>query len=455
MATIQKRGKSYRIRTYAGYDIDGKQIERTTTWTPPAGMTERQAEKEVLRQAILFEEKVRNGETCNGRIRFADFAEEWLSTYARTQLRPRTVARYEELLVRINAAIGHMPLEKIRPTHLLDFYKSLSEAEPINASYQCTADLKSILKEKKFTKVAFSTHSGISLTTLSTAFQKKSISRCSAEKISSGLGVSLETYFQPTVPGTTLSPTTIQHYHRLISDILNDAVNWQNIPYNPCGRITAPKSDPPDIEYLDDLQAKQLLKLLRVEPGFYRRAATLLLLTGLRRGEILGLEWRDINFSTKTMRISRTSQYLPGKGVYTDTTKNQSSKRIVMISDQVIQVLRKQYLWQQLQKQTMGDAWINSGRVITTPDGSPMYPDRLTHWFKKFIKKTDLPQIHLHCLRHTYATLCIAKGVPLTAVAEQLGHASVATTTKIYAHAIKSAQISATTTIGDLFNEDL
>lgn len=455
MATIQKRGKSYRIRAYAGYDIEGKQIERTTTWCPPAGMTDRQAEKEAMRQAVLFEEKIRNGEACNGRIRFAGFAEQWLSAYARPQLRLRTVARYEELLLRINAAIGHMPLEKIRPTHILEFYKSLSESEPANASYQCTVDLKSLLKDKQLTKAAFSTLSSVSLTTLGTCFQKKSISRSSAEKISNALGVTLSTLFRPSDPQKVLSSSTVQRYHSLVCKILNDAVHWQLIPYNPCTRIAAPKSSAPEISYLDDEDAKALLKLLRTLPSHYRRAYALEMLTGLRRGELLGLEWSDIDWEQKSMRICRTSQYLPGHGVFTDITKNRSSQRIVMISDQIIRLLQEQYHWQQLQKKTLGDAWKESGRVITMPNGQPMRPDHFSSQFKKFVKDFGVPDVHLHSLRHTYATLCIAKGEALTAVAEQLGHANIATTAKIYAHAIKSAQISATNTIGDLFDEDL
>ena len=455
MATIQKRGKSYRIRTYAGYDIAGKQIERTTTWTPPAGMTDRQAEKEAARQAVLFEERIRNGEACNGKIKFADFAEQWLSTYAKPQLRPRTVARYQELLVRINSTFGHLPLEKIRPTHLLDFYKRLSESEPINASYLCRVDLKNLLKEQHWTKSGFSAASDVSLTTLGTVFQKKPISRSSAEKICTALDVSLSSLFQPTHPNQVLSSSTVQRYHSLICKILNDAVHWQLIPYNPCTRISAPKAATPEITYLDDDQAKALLRLLRNLPSHYRRSYALELLTGLRRGELLGLEWSDIDFEQKTIRVRRTSQYLPGRGIYTDTTKNQSSQRVVMISTQIIHLLQEQYHWQQLQQSILKDDWNPTDRVITMPDGSPMRPDHFSSYFKKIIKDSGLPDIHLHSLRHTYATLCIAKGEALTAVAAQLGHASVATTTKIYAHAIKSAQIAATNTIGDLFDEDL
>lgn len=455
MATIQKRGKTYRIRAYAGYNIEGKQIEKTTTWCPPAGMTDRQAEKEAMRQAVLFEEKIRNGDICNGKIRFADFAEQWLSTYARPQLRLRTVARYEELLVRINAAIGHMPLEKIRPPHILEFYKTLSESEPANARYQCTVDLNALLKEQQLTKAAFSTLSSVSLTTLGSCFQKKPISRSSAEKISASLGTTVSSLFRPCDPQKVLSSSTVQRYHSLICKILNDAVHWQLIPYNPCTRISTPKSSMPEIAYLDDEEAKALLKYLRTLPSHYRRAYALEMLTGLRRSELLGLEWSDIDWEQKAIRICRTSQYLPGHGVYTDTTKNRSSQRIVMISDQTVRMLQEQYFWQQIQKKALGDTWQETDRVITMPNGHPMRPDHFSSQFKKHTRDFGMPDIHLHSLRHTYATLCIAKGEALTAVAEQLGHANIGTTAKIYAHAIKSAQISAAKTIGDLFDEDL
>lgn len=85
-----------------------------------------------------------------------------------------------------------------------------------------------------------------------------------------------------------------------------------------------------------------------------------------------------------------------------------------------------------------------------------MNPNRLTHWFGQFIRQhPELPPIHLHSLRHTYATLCIAQGLPLTAVAQQLGHANVATTARIYAHAIRATQIVAANVIGDLFKDHL
>lgn len=453
MATIRKRSGAYQFRCSVGYDCTGKQIVRTKTWRPPPGWSEKKADREAQDQAAIWEKQVLQGEIGSGKIKFSTFAAKWLSDYAEANLRPRTVARYRELLKRIEPAIGHLALEAIRPDHLLAFYKALSTEKKRSSSYISTIGLKGQIKDKGYTQTAFGRAFDISQTTLFVAAKGQAISRRSAEKISQGLGAALDEIFRPENVHTELSGTTIQHYHRLISSILSAAVEWQYIPYNPCSRVAPPKKEPASISYLDDLQAQRFLRLLSQEPGYYRRAAALLLLTGLRRGELLGLEWQDVHWETQTLRISRTAQYLPGRGVYTDFTKNTSSQRVILFSREARAVLLEQYFWQQSQAQQLGAAWQGSGRVITTPEGAVMSPDRLTHWFEKFIRTTDLPPIHLHSLRHTYATLCIAQGVPLTAVAAQLGHATVATTATIYAHAIQSAQLAAADKIGGLFSQ--
>lgn len=451
LASIRKRGNSYLFRVYAGYDTDGKQIEKTKTWKPPADWTERRAEKEAHRLAALFEEQVRTGGLSNGKMKFADFAAYWMQKYAEPNLKPKTVTRYNGLLRRINRSIGYLPLNKIQPGNLLEFYQSLGDETPENVAYRCVVDLKKLLKEKGLTQVTCADNAGISVTTISNICHGKNTSMKTAAAISRVLDYPISSLFAPTQPQRKLASHTVRHYHRLLSCILGDAVKWQYIPYNPCGRVAPPRAESSDIEYLDDRQAKELMALLQKEPSIYCRAISLLLLTGLRRGELLGLEWQDIDFNAKTMHIVRTSQYLPSRGIFTETPKTKSSKRLVIISDQVLDILRGQLLWQHLQAKRLPDRWMDSGRVITSEDGSPMHPDRLTRWFGKFIRRTDLPQIHVHSLRHTYATLCIANGVPITAVAAQLGHANVAITATIYAHAIRTAQIAAADKVGGLF----
>lgn len=117
MSTIRKRNNSYEISVSCGYDINGKQIRRTMTYKPDPNMTAKQIEKEVQRQAVLFEEQCQSGQALNNNIKFADFAEIWFND-RKKDLRPKTYERYKSMLPRINAAIGHMKLSQTAVNYL-------------------------------------------------------------------------------------------------------------------------------------------------------------------------------------------------------------------------------------------------------------------------------------------------------------------------------------------------
>lgn len=456
MATVRKRGKSYHIRVYLGYKITGTQNEYSMTWTPPSGMTARQAEKEAQIQGALFEDKVRSGLSCNGQMLLADFAEVWFRNHVEPTLRPRTVQRYRELWdTRTVNELGHFSLEKLRPVHILEFYRKLGDNEPANARYCSKTDFRKIIKEKQLTQKEFAEHCSISMTTMASAWAKKPILRSSAEKISVGLGLKLEDLFDPQIPEKRLSSSTVRRYHSLIHKMLADAVQWGYILYNPADRIVPPKNAKTEIEYLDDQQAKQLAVLLRAAPSCFRRLVLLDMYTGLRRSELLGLEWKDIDWNNKRLRIVRTSQYLSHRGVFTDETKNRTSERYIYISDKVITILKEHRQWQLMQAAALRGEWIDSGRIGTNEDGTPMKPARLSNWFKAFINQTNLPHITFHGLRHTYATICITKGIDISTVAAQLGHANPTTTLKIYSHIIQAQQQSAAQLIASVLDNVL
>ena len=127
MATITKRGGTYRIKVSCGYSADGRQITRSMTWQPAPGTTKRQEEKELNRQATLFEERVKGGQFIGSNIKFADFVETWFKDYAEKQLKPNTLAGYKALKARTNTAIGHIRLDRLQPQHILEFYNQLAE----------------------------------------------------------------------------------------------------------------------------------------------------------------------------------------------------------------------------------------------------------------------------------------------------------------------------------------
>lgn len=167
---------------------------------------------------------------------------------------------------------------------------------------------------------------------------------------------------------------------------------------------------------------------------------------------MLGLEWSDIDFDTCTLTVCRSSLYLPDKGIFEDETKNATSNRVIKLSQTAVADMKAYKVYQLEQRLKMGDRWQNSPKIFTTAEGKPLHPDTLSRWFSKFIKEhsDQLPPITIHSLRHTNATLQIAGGVPLTTVAKRLGHADTVTTSKIYAHAIKSADEAAAETLENL-----
>lgn len=451
MATIKRRGNSYLIRCYDGYDQNGKQIERTMTWRIPEGMSEKRAEKEAAHQAALFEERVRMGQCAEKRIKFADFADKWFADYAEAHLRPKTVARYRGLMERITPALGHVYLDRLRPTHLTGFYKALGEVHQA-ASYVVVGDVKALLKGRKITQTRLAQEAGVSVGTVRSILAGSTTTEETAKKIAAALNMEAGKLFRPEGDPRPLSGKTILHYHRLISVILQTAVEWQYIPANPAERVKPPKAVSQEAEYLDEKQAVHLLELLQGQPIYYKTAVEVLLFTGMRRGELLGLEWADIDFEHQTITVQRSLQYLPERGVFKDDTKTKSSHRVIKTPTSAIMALRRYQTWQKMTFLRAGIPWSEEAQVFVTQNGAPMHPDTLTSWFRDFVDGTDLPNIHIHSLRHTNATLQIANGVSVTTVAGNLGHNNASTTTKIYAHAIQSAAAASAEIMDNLLN---
>ena len=169
MATVEKRGKSYRITVAAGIDLNGKQIRHRLVWTPDEKLTPRQVEKELNRQVVRFEEQVKTGSTAlDGNVRFVDFAERYMKDYGRLILNPTTLSNYERNLVRINQAIGHIRLKDLTTIHIQAFYRNLQE-EGIRQHTTATATpaLAEWIARQPISKSAFAKKAGITHQTVS------------------------------------------------------------------------------------------------------------------------------------------------------------------------------------------------------------------------------------------------------------------------------------------------
>lgn len=442
MANIEKRGDSYRIRVSCGYDSSGKQLFKRMTWKPSPGMTKKQIEKELAKQAVLFEQKVETGQFLDGSITFSEFAEKWFKDYAEKQLRIKTVTEYKGLMRRIDTAIGHIKLAKLQPHHLMEFYNNLGECGiRLDTKYKPCAEFKQIMKQAGYTQRALSSAAGVSVNTVAQCVKGINVSKATADKIKTVLDGEL---FAPVERNNDkLSDKTISEYHRLISSILTAAVQWQVIPSNPCSRVKPPKVERKEAKGLDEYEAAELIQCLQAAPIKYRTAVMLTLYTGMRRGEVCGLDWSDIDFDNNLVSITKSIVYTVDIGLQEGQTKTKSSQRVINIPEDMT-VLLKLYKREQLkQRLAMGDLWTDNGKVFTNESGGLLSPDTLSAWFKKFIKRNNLPDIHYHNLRHTAATLLIAGGVDVATVSKRLGHADKTTTLNTYTHAIKSADKAA------------
>ncbi len=440
MAAIKKRGSTYKISVSCGYDINGKQIRHHMTWIPTPDMTARQIEKELNRQAILFEEQCRNGQVLDGNIKFIDFAEKWFAEYAEENLRASTVQGYQKLLPRINEELGSRRIGKIKPADLTAFYKKLkSDGAKKNLIMYLRDNWSELLKERNLTQSEISRQSGVSTVQISKAVHGSGLMKKNAEKIAEVLELPVDEVFVMPESGK-LSGNTVQHYHRAISSILATAVEWQVIFSNPCDRVETPKAEHKEARVLDEEQVMELIEAANNLPIKRRTFILLALNTGCRRGELCGFEWRDINWKRSTISVVRTSVAIKNKGVITDDTKTAKSRRTIKLSEDMLALLKEYREDQDKQRLALGDQWIDSGRIFTTEFGGRLHPDTASKWYHAFVKKNNLADSCLHSMRHTHASLLAYAGINASALASHLGHSTMQTTMNTYIHAIRSVE---------------
>lgn len=399
---ISKDGTvSYLIRASAGYNMAKKQIKKSMIYKPSANMTEKQIVKELEKQVVNFETKIKQGFCIDEHIKFAEYAELFMEV---KEMSPKCRERYIDLLKKINKAIGHIRLDKLNPMHLQEFYKDL----------------------------------------------RKVISKRTKEP---------------------LSDKTVLHHHRLISSILAQATKEQMIPRNIASRsyMDAPKVLRKEPKFLDDIQAQNVVSLLLQEDDIRVKTSILLLLyTGMRRGELCGLEWSDIDIDNNVIQIRRASQYISKQGLITKEPKNNSSKRALKLPQEVFRILAEYKQWQMQERLKSGSVWhsnievqfingnsfvtksVKNDRILTTDDGNQISPDTINFWLEKFREKYDLQEFTPHSLRHTNITLQIASGVSLRTIASRAGHSQTSTTANIYSHAIQTADELASKALDDI-----
>ena len=376
--SIEKRGKnSYRLTVSEGFDLNGKpMIHRKTVHG-----TKKDAEVELAK----FVTEVQNGLVIDGKsLKFSEFTEIWKRDYGSKELAPSTYKRYYRMLeTRLLPYWGHFYINKIKPTDIMKFYDLL----------------------EKDTQLV----------------RKKGNNGAKTKK--------------------PLSGKTILEHHRLLRAMLHKAVYWQLIVTNPAERVQPPKARKPKRKSYDDEQTKILLEnleLLSSEDIKYKVAIILTVFTGVRLGELMGLEWQDVDFKNGIISINRSSQYLTDMGVFTKVPKTESSIREIAIHEFIIFLLEEYKLWYEEQKSIYGELWTNSDKLFVQADGKPMHPSTISKWFVKYVGQIGLPVINFHGLRHTNASLLVAQNIDIAVISARLGHAQISTTLDFYVHPLLS-----------------
>jgi integrase len=232
--------------------------------------------------------------------------------------------------------------------------------------------------------------------------------------------------------GSGLSPTTVRQIHVSIHRMLRDAVKWGELQRNVAAHAIAPRAAKPKMMPWSPAQTREFIEKTsndRLGPIW-----RLLALTGLRRGEVMGLQWEDVDLDQGRLTVARTRSMAAGR-IAVSTPKTASSLRTIGLDNETVAALRTYKARQSREHLAAGEAWVNiDNYVIADEIGRPIHPTAISKYFQDARKATGMPKIRLHDLRHGYATAALEAGAPMKVVSDRLGHSSIMITADTYSH---------------------
>ena len=335
--------------------------------------------KEKLKAAIKETQSL--DFTKAGKYTVGEWMEEWFEDYAKIKVRPSSHQTYRGYIDNhINPNIGDIPLEKLTSLDLQKLYKKL---------------------------------------------------------LTKGRVDRLEAKGQP----KGLSAKTVRNIHQILSSALKLAQEQRIILTNPAEGCALPKVEHREMKTLPVEQLQSFLREAR-ESGVFE-LYYLELATGLRRGELLGLKWEDIDLERGDLRVRRQISRINGE-VVVAPLKTKNAYRTLPLAEDTVSVLLEQ------KKKAGSSPW-----VFPSPNGGPISPDSVLHMLHRVLKRAGLPRVRFHDLRHTFATLALQNGVDIKTVSGMLGHFSAGFTLDTYAHVTSAAQRQAAQTMGNVLSGSL
>jgi integrase len=232
-----------------------------------------------------------------------------------------------------------------------------------------------------------------------------------------------------------LAPRTVLQAYRVLSAALNQAVRWQLLATNAARAASPPRPERP----VPSIPDAETLALILAASGrdWFRVALVLATTTGLRRGEVLALPWRDVDLEARRLRVNAALQEVGGE-LRRVEPKTDRARRTVALPEATIAVLRAHRLERNRRRLLVGEAWQDLGLVLDRGDGGAIHPNVFSRRFQRLVRRLELPAMRLHDLRHAYATTLLLAGVHPKIVSEALGHTSTSFTMDTYQHLLPS-----------------
>jgi len=253
--------------------------------------------------------------------------------------------------------------------------------------------------------------------------------------------------------GSPLAGQTVLHHHRLLFHVLHYAVRLQVLSRNVAELVEPPKVERREMTALDETQAVRLIRSMVGTP--MEVPVLLAIATGLRRGEVCGLKWTDIDFEAAILAVRRSLEETRA-GIRFKDPKALSSRRTIALEPELIEALQSHKARQAKLRRSLGSRWNDVGVVFPDPvksDGSPWRPDRFFESFRYYARKSDVPRVRFHDLRHSHATHLLRAGVHLKVASARLGHSTTKLTADTYSHVLSGMDRDASAMVGRRLRE--
>lgn len=443
---------SYRFY-YSEKDIyTGKVKQYTKTWKVPNGLTNKEIELERKKVEFEFykecEKKSLGTNIQDNNITFGEFSKQWLERILkRNEDSYSYYVQAENSLKVINQYFGNYLLKQISPLMIQKFYDYLCDRTYIKETVTVKKSIEELITKNNLNKTQTAEDCGINRLTLRIASKiGNQVSLETARSISRYFNVPLTQYFNVEKKEVKYSKATNSGIRTILVVILGEAKRQQLIEHNYASKdyTRAITGTTKQKEIFDEEESKEFVRAVLNETNLKRKTVfALLIFLGLRKGEICGLSWEDIDFNKNTLTVNHNTLYYKQFGIVTKKPKTKTSNRTITLPNQLVVILKEYKQWYEEQKQNYGDLWAYTNYLFLQDNGKIINPCTINSWLKKFNIKNGLKPIPPHSLRHTCITMQLNARIPIKVVSTRAGHSNEKITLGIYTHTLQSQDIQA------------